>query len=52
MAMMMAIVSNLKLMGRFKARPWLVALGWIGTAIMGIAVIALFVSFVAGPGPT
>jgi NRAMP (natural resistance-associated macrophage protein)-like metal ion transporter len=52
MAMMMVIVSNLKLMGRFKAAPWLVVLGWIGTAIMGIAVIALFASFAAGFGQT
>jgi Mn2+/Fe2+ NRAMP family transporter len=45
MAMMMVIVSNPKAMGRFKARSWLVALGWIGTALMGVAVIALFWSF-------
>jgi NRAMP (natural resistance-associated macrophage protein)-like metal ion transporter len=47
MAMMMAIVSNSKLMGRFKARPWLVGLGWVGTALMATAVIALFWSFLA-----
>jgi NRAMP (natural resistance-associated macrophage protein)-like metal ion transporter len=47
MAMMMVIVSNSQTMGRFKARSWLVALGWIGTALMGVAVIALFWSFVA-----
>src|SRR5450432_2294544 len=41
MAMMMVIVSNGRLMGRFRARSWLIALGWIGTAIMAIAVIAL-----------
>ena len=41
MAMMMAIVSNAGLMGRFKARTWLIALGWVGTAIMALAVIAL-----------
>ncbi len=41
MAMMMVIVSNARLMGRFKARTWLVALGWVGTAIMAVAVIAL-----------
>jgi hypothetical protein len=35
-------------MGRFKARPWLVALGWLGTAIMAVAVIALFWSTLAG----
>jgi NRAMP (natural resistance-associated macrophage protein)-like metal ion transporter len=47
MAMMMTIVANSKLMGRFKARPWLVGLGWVGTALMAMAVIALFWSFVA-----
>jgi Mn2+/Fe2+ NRAMP family transporter len=41
MAMMMVIVANPRVMGRFKARAWLVALGWVGTAIMGVAVIAL-----------
>jgi hypothetical protein len=34
-------------MGRFKARSWLIGLGWIGTAIMGLAVIAMFWSFAA-----
>src|SRR6185437_15803049 len=48
MAMMMVIVANTKLMGRFKARTWLVVLGWLGTAIMGVAVIALFWSTLAG----
>jgi NRAMP (natural resistance-associated macrophage protein)-like metal ion transporter len=48
MAMMMVIVANPKLMGRFKARTWLVALGWVGTAIMGVAVIALFWSSFTG----
>ena len=48
MAMMMVIVANPRLMGRFKARTWLVALGWLGTAIMGVAVIALFWSSLAG----
>jgi NRAMP (natural resistance-associated macrophage protein)-like metal ion transporter len=47
MAMMMVIVSNPQAMGRFKARSWLVALGWIGTALMGVAVVALFWSFLA-----
>jgi len=45
--MMMVIVSNSQAMGRFKARSWLVTLGWIGTALMGVAVIALFWSFLA-----
>jgi NRAMP (natural resistance-associated macrophage protein)-like metal ion transporter len=45
MAMMMVIVSNSQAMGRFKARSWLIALGWIGTALMGVAVAALLGSF-------
>jgi Mn2+/Fe2+ NRAMP family transporter len=48
MAMMMVIVANSRLMGRFRARSWLIALGWIGTALMALAVIALFWSFLAG----
>ena len=40
MAMMMLVVSNDRLMGRFKARPWLIALGWLGTALMALAVAA------------
>src|ERR1700739_5035113 len=48
MAMMMGIVANPRLMGRFKARTWLVALGWLGTAIMAVAVLALFWSTLAG----
>jgi len=48
MAMMMVIVSSSKLLGRFRARRWLVVMGWFGTAIMAVAVIALFWSFVAG----
>jgi NRAMP (natural resistance-associated macrophage protein)-like metal ion transporter len=47
MAMMMAIVSNSRLMGRFRARTWLVALGWLGTAIMAVAVVALLGSSLA-----
>lgn len=47
MAMMMATVANEKLMGRFKARSWLVILGWLGTALMAIAVLALLWSFLA-----
>jgi NRAMP (natural resistance-associated macrophage protein)-like metal ion transporter len=48
MTMMMVIVSNSKLMGRFKAKSWLVALGWVGTAIMAVAVLAMFGSYFAG----
>ena len=45
MAMMMVIVANSKLMGRFRAKSWLIALGWIGTGIMALAVVALVGSF-------
>jgi NRAMP (natural resistance-associated macrophage protein)-like metal ion transporter len=48
MAMMMVIISNSRLMGRFRARTWLVALGWVGTGIMAVAVIALLASFLVG----
>ncbi|CCE01461.1 divalent metal cation transporter [Bradyrhizobium sp. STM 3809] len=48
MAMMMVIVSNAGLMGRFRARSWLIGLGWVGTAIMAVAVVALLWSFVTG----
>src|SRR5450432_4238795 len=48
MAMMMVIVANAGLMGRFRARSWLIVLGWIGTGLMAVAVIALFWSFFTG----
>jgi len=48
MAMMMVIVANSRLMGRFKARSWLIALGWVGTGLMALAVIALIGSSLAG----
>src|SRR5450755_1274647 len=41
MAMMMVIVANARLMGRFRAKPWLTGLGWVGTGLMALAVIAL-----------
>ncbi|WP_354226145.1 divalent metal cation transporter [Bradyrhizobium sp. F1.4.3] len=46
MAMMMLIVSSEAIMGPFKARSWLIALGWLGTALMALAVLALLGSFV------
>ena len=48
MAMMMVIVANSRLMGRFRARSWLIALGWVGTGLMALAVIALIGSSLAG----
>jgi NRAMP (natural resistance-associated macrophage protein)-like metal ion transporter len=41
MAMMMVIVGNSRLMGRFRAKPWLVGFGWVGTGLMALAVVAL-----------
>src|SRR6202049_440948 len=48
MAMMMVIVAHSGLMGRFRARSWLIALGWVGTGLMALAVIALIGSSLAG----
>jgi NRAMP (natural resistance-associated macrophage protein)-like metal ion transporter len=48
MAMMMVIVTHTGLMGRFRARPWLMVLGWIGTGLMALAVVALLWSFLTG----
>ena len=42
MVTMMLIISRRELMGRFKAKPWLLGFGWGGTAIMATAVVALF----------
>jgi NRAMP (natural resistance-associated macrophage protein)-like metal ion transporter len=41
MAVMMFVVSNATVMGRFKARRWLVGFGWGGTALMAVAVVAM-----------
>jgi NRAMP (natural resistance-associated macrophage protein)-like metal ion transporter len=48
MAMMMVIVTSSKLMGRFRATSRLIALGWVGTGLMALAVIALLGSFLFG----
>jgi NRAMP (natural resistance-associated macrophage protein)-like metal ion transporter len=48
MAMMMVIVANSRLMGRFRAASWLIALGWVGTGLMALAVAALVGSSVTG----
>ncbi|HEY4999107.1 MAG TPA: divalent metal cation transporter, partial [Usitatibacter sp.] len=44
MVVMMLLSAKPEVMGRFTARPQLRALGWISTAIMGAAVIAMFVT--------
>jgi Mn2+/Fe2+ NRAMP family transporter len=43
--MMIVIVANTNLMGRFEAKPWLIVLGWLGIAIIAAAVVALPWSF-------
>ena len=48
MTMMMLIVSSRAIMGRFRARSWLIALGWLGTALMALAVLALLGSSAVG----
>jgi NRAMP (natural resistance-associated macrophage protein)-like metal ion transporter len=48
MVTMMVIVSNTQLMGSFRARSWLIGLGWVGTALMALAVLALLGSSVLG----
>ena len=47
MAVMMVIVSKVDLMGRFKGKSWLVGLGWGGTGLMALTVIALIWSSLA-----
>jgi len=44
MAMMMLLVTNTSVMGRFAARPWLRWGGWGATAAMGLTVVLLFAS--------
>ena len=41
MAAMMVIVTNRRIMGKYRARASLVALGWMGTAVMAAAVVAM-----------
>jgi NRAMP (natural resistance-associated macrophage protein)-like metal ion transporter len=43
MAAMMIMASRRKIMGDFVASPWQVVLGWTATAVMAVAVIAMFV---------
>lgn len=48
MAMLMLTVSSRTIMGRLRARCWLIALGWLGTTLMALAVLALLGSSVIG----
>ena len=47
MTVMVVIISKKSLMGRFKAKPWLLGFGCAGTALMAIAVISLIWSSLA-----
>jgi NRAMP (natural resistance-associated macrophage protein)-like metal ion transporter len=46
MAMMMLMVTNKAVMGRFKARPWLAYGGWAGTGLMALTALALVWSLI------
>jgi len=41
MAAMMLVVTNREIMGKYRARTSLVVLGWLGTALMAAAVLAM-----------
>lgn len=45
MGIMMALVTSVEVMGRFRARPWLAIVGWCATALMALVVVALIASF-------
>ena len=40
MIAMMVIISKTSVMGRFKAKSWLLGFGWGGTILMAVAVLA------------
>jgi NRAMP (natural resistance-associated macrophage protein)-like metal ion transporter len=46
MAVMMVIVADLNVMGRFRAKSLLIGVGWIGTGLMAIAILAMLWSSV------
>jgi len=48
MAIMMALITSSSVMGRFCARRWLAWVGWAATALMGLVVMALILSFLIG----
>lgn len=48
MAMMMTLITSSGVMGRFRARRWLAWVGWTATALMGLVVAALMISFALG----
>lgn len=49
MALMMLMAPNTKIMGRFTIGGWLTGLGWIATATMAAAALAMGATFSARP---
>jgi NRAMP (natural resistance-associated macrophage protein)-like metal ion transporter len=45
MVMIMLMASRRKVMGQFKLTPWLKTLGWLATAVMAAAAIAMFATW-------
>jgi Mn2+/Fe2+ NRAMP family transporter len=45
MAMMMIMVSQPKIMGEFTLSSGLKVMGWLSTAVMGAAVLAMFATW-------
>jgi Mn2+/Fe2+ NRAMP family transporter len=43
MAVIILLVCNKSVMGRFTASRPIVILGWIGTAVMGLAAVRMFI---------
>src|SRR5262249_49221906 len=43
-----ALARSSWVMGRFRARRWLAWIGWAATALMGLVVVALVLSFLMG----
>jgi len=48
MAMMMALVTSVPVMGRFRAAGWLAGVGWTATGLMCLVVIAMLITSFAG----
>ena len=46
MALMMVMAANAKIMGEFTIGGWLTGLGWIATATMAAAAVAMGVTFI------
>ena len=46
MALMMLMAANTKIMGKFAIGGWLTGLGWIATATMATAAVAMGVTYV------